>query len=93
MRCDRTVPGQVSTQGVDELNALTEAKPREDWATRVDVAIPSFGSENHVGIGRRHGLIRTRALTGAAARDGARARGFPRPRGNTARDVWDDTGY
>ena len=37
----------------------------------VDVAIPSFGYKNHIGIDRRHGLIQTWAVTSAAAQDGA----------------------
>src|ERR671917_2674854 len=37
----------------------SKAKPSADGAKRVDIAIPMFGYKNHVGIDRRHGLIRT----------------------------------
>jgi len=36
----------------------TKAKPGEDGAPRVDLAIPAFGYKNHIGIDCRHGLIR-----------------------------------
>jgi IS5 family transposase len=37
----------------------SRAKPSADGANRVDITIPMFGYKNHVGIDRRHGLIRT----------------------------------
>ena len=70
----------------------TKAKPREDGAKMVDIAIPSFGYKNHIGIDRRHGLIRTWTVTNAAAHDGARLADLL-DRGNTASDVWADTAY
>ena len=70
----------------------TKAKPREDGAKMVDIAIPSFGYKNHVGIDRRHGLIRTWTVTNAAAHDGARL-DVLLDRENTASDVWADTAY
>jgi IS5 family transposase len=70
----------------------TKAKPREDGAKMVDIAIPSFGYKNHVGIDRRHGLIRTFTVTDAAAHDGARLVALL-DRDNTASDVWADTAY
>ncbi len=42
----------------------------------VDVAIASFGTKDHVGFDPRHGLIRTWAVTSAAAHDGARLAAF-----------------
>ena len=69
----------------------TKAKPR-DGAKMVDIAIPSFGYKNHIGIDRRHGLIRTWTVTSAAAHDGARLAALL-DRENTASDVWGDTGY
>jgi hypothetical protein len=36
----------------------SKAKPREDAAPLVDLAIPAFGYKNHVSIDRHHGLIR-----------------------------------
>jgi transposase, IS5 family len=52
----------------------TKAKPSEDGALRVDLAIPAFGYKNHIGIDRRHGLIRRWRVTDAARHDGALAR-------------------
>ena len=69
-----------------------KAKPREDGAKMVDIAIPSFGYKNHIGIDRRHGLIRTWTVTSAAAHDGARLEALL-DRENTASHVWGDTGY
>lgn len=70
----------------------TKAKPREDGVKMVDIAIPSFGYKNHIGIDRRHGLIRTWLVTNAAAHDGARLPDLL-DRENTASDVWADTAY
>jgi transposase, IS5 family len=36
----------------------TTAKPKEDGAPQVDVAVPAFGYKNHVSIDRAYGLIR-----------------------------------
>ena len=44
----------------------SKAKPSEDGAKRVDLAIPAFGYKNHIGIDRAHGLIRTWAATDAS---------------------------
>lgn len=49
----------------------SKTKPSEDGAKRVDIAVPAFGYKNHVGIDRRHGLIRTWMATDAARHDGA----------------------
>jgi len=70
----------------------TKAKPREDAAPRVDLAIPAFGYKNHVSIDRAHGLIRKWTATHAAAHDGARLEEVL-DRANTASDVWADTAY
>ena len=70
----------------------TKAKPRQDGAKMVDIAIPSFGYNNHIGIDRRHGLIRTWVVTNAAAHDGARLAALL-DRKNTGSDVWADTAY
>lgn len=70
----------------------TKAKPSEDGNPRVDLAIPAFGYKNHLGIDRRHRLIRRWAVTDAARHDGAL---LPEliDRNNTAGDVWADTAY
>ena len=70
----------------------TKAKPREAGVKMVDIAIPSFGYKNHIGIDRRHGLIRTWTVTDAAAHDGARLADLL-DRDNTASDVFADTAY
>jgi IS5 family transposase len=70
----------------------SKAKPAEDGSSRVDIAVPVFGYKNHIGIDRRHGLIRTWTVTDAARYDGAL---LPEllDKTNTAGDVWADTAY
>jgi IS5 family transposase len=59
---------------------------------RVDLAIPAFGYKNHIGIDRRHHLIRRWTVTDAARHDGAL---LPEliDTNNTAGDVWADIAY
>jgi hypothetical protein len=45
---------------------FTKAKPAADGKQQVDIAIPSFGYQNHVSIDREHGLIRKWGVTDAA---------------------------
>jgi transposase, IS5 family len=72
---------------------FSKAKPREDGAgPQSDIAVPAFGYRNHVGIDRRHGLIRRWTATDAAAHDGARLGALLDP-DNTAGGVWADTAY
>jgi len=70
----------------------TKATPSEDGILRVDLAIPAFGYKNHIGIDRRHRLIRRWTVTDAARHDGAL---LPEliDTNNTAGDVWADTAY
>ncbi len=70
----------------------SKAKPAEDGSARVDIAVPAFGYKNHIGIDRRHGLIRTWTVTDAARYEGAL---LPEllDKTNTAGDVWADTAY
>jgi transposase, IS5 family len=70
----------------------SKAKPAEDGSPRVDIAVPVFGYKNHLGIDRRHGLIRTWAVTDAAQYDGALLPALL-DKSNTASDVWGDTAY
>jgi transposase, IS5 family len=70
----------------------TKAKPSDDGAPRVDLAIPAFGYKNHIGIDRRHGLIRSWTVTDASRHDGARLPDLI-DKDNTASDVWADTAY
>jgi len=46
-----------------------------------------FGYKNHVGIDRRHGLIRTWTATDAARHDGAQLPGLL-DKANTGSSVW-----
>ena len=52
---------------------FSKAKPRADGTTPVDIAIPTFGYQNHISTDRCHGLIRKWAVTDAAAYEGAHA--------------------
>jgi hypothetical protein len=70
----------------------TKAKSREGETPLVDLAIPEFGYQNHISADRRHWLIRRWLVTDAAAHAGARLADLLDP-GNTASDVWADTGY
>jgi IS5 family transposase len=71
---------------------FSKARPREDGARQVDLAIPAFGYKNHIAIDRRHGLIRGWTTSHAAAHDGARLEEVL-DGDNTASDVWADTAY
>ena len=69
--------------------------PPEDGTSRrqqVEIAVPVFGYKSHVGIDRRHGLIRTWTITHAAAHDGGQLERLL-DAGNTASQVWADTAY
>jgi transposase, IS5 family len=70
----------------------TKAKVGEGETPMVDLAIPEFGYQNHISTDRRHRLIRRWLVTDAAAYGGARLADLLDP-GNTASDVWADTGY
>ena len=70
----------------------SKAKPAEDGSPRMDLAVPAFGYKNHVGIDRRHGLIRTWSVTDAARHDGTQLPTLI-SKANTGSDVWGDTAY
>ena len=70
----------------------SKAKPADDGSPRVDLAIPAFGYKNHIGIDRRHGLIRTWVATDAARHDGAQLPNLI-SKANTGSEVWADTAY
>ena len=70
----------------------SKAKPADDGSPRVDLAIPAFGYKNHIGIDRRHGLIRTWVATDAARHDGAQLPNLI-SRTNTGSEVFADTAY
>ena len=71
---------------------FSKAKPSDDGSPRIDIAVPSFGYKNHVGIDRCHGLIRTWTATHAARHDGAQLPNLI-SKTNTASTVWADTAY
>jgi hypothetical protein len=71
---------------------FSKAKPADDGSPRIDLAVPAFGYKNHIGIDRRHGLIRTWRATDASRHDGAQLPALV-SKANTASDVWADTAY
>ena len=72
---------------------FTKAKPAADGKKPVDIAIPSFGYQNHVSIDREHGLIRRWAVTDAAKFEGVLLREGLLDKANTASSVWADSAY
>lgn len=73
---------------------FSKAKERPDGTKPpVDIAIPTFGYQNHISIDRRFGLIRKWQASDAAAYEGARLREGLLDKSNTARSVWADLGY
>ena len=70
----------------------SKAKPADDGSPRVDLAVPAFGYKNHIGIDRRHGLIRTWTATDASRHDGAQLPNLISTT-NTGSHVWADTAY
>jgi len=73
---------------------FSKAKPQADGTIPpVDIAIPTFGYQNHISIDARHGLIRRWLATDAAAYEGARLREGLLDKTNTSRCVWADSAY
>jgi transposase, IS5 family len=72
---------------------FAKAKPTTDGKPQIDIAIPTFGYKAHISIDRRHGVIRRRIVTDAAAHDGTRLREGLIDPDNTASDVWADAAY
>jgi hypothetical protein len=70
----------------------TKAKPSAAGAPRIDLAVPAFGYKNHLGIDRRHRLIRRWTVTDAARHDGTLLPELIDTH-NTASNVWADTAY
>jgi IS5 family transposase len=67
-------------------------KPDGTQRQASQIAVPVFGYKSHIGIDRRHGMIRRWAVTDAAQHD---SRSFPDllDLENTASRVWADTAY
>ena len=73
---------------------FSKARPKPDGTLPpVDIAIPTFGYQNHVSIDREYGLIRRWDASDAAAYEGARLRQGLLDKTNTASTVWADTAY
>ena len=73
---------------------FSKAKERADGTKpATDIAIPTFGYQNHISIDRHYGLIRRWQATDAAAYEGARLRQDLLDKNNTASGVWADTAY
>jgi IS5 family transposase len=73
---------------------FSKAKAKADGTVPpVDIAIPTFGYQNHISIDREHGLIRRWDATDAAAYEGARLREGLLDKTNTASPVWADAAY
>jgi IS5 family transposase len=72
---------------------FTKARPKSDGTKQVDIAIPAFGYQNHIGIDRRHGLVRRWTVTDAARFEGAIIRDGLLDKTNTASSVWADSAY
>ena len=69
---------------------FSNAKPAADGSKRIDIAVPAFGYKNHLGIDRRHRLIRAWLATDAVRSDGAQLPNLVL-KTNTASGVWADT--
>jgi transposase, IS5 family len=73
---------------------FSKAKEKPDGSVPpVDIAIKTFGYQNHVSIDREYGLIRRWDATDAAAYEGARLREGLLDKTNMASAVWTDTAY
>ena len=73
---------------------FSKAKQRADGTKpATDIAIPTFGYQNHIAIDRRYGLIRRWQASDAATYEGARLRQNLLDNTNTASTVWADTAY
>jgi IS5 family transposase len=59
----------------------------------VDIAIPTYGYQNHVSIDAGYGFIRKWQATDAASCEGAMLRKDLLDKTNTSRKVWADTAY
>jgi len=65
---------------------------RPDGQPLPQIAIPTFGYKNHIGIDRRFGFIRASSVTPANSPDGRELKNVL-VTDNTSNDVWADTAY
>jgi IS5 family transposase len=87
-------PAKAAQKDIDARWTVkfSKAKTRPDGTKPIDIAIPTFGYKNHIGIDQRFGFIRTFKVTHAARNDGAQLPDLIDPN-NTASGVWADTAY
>ena len=67
--------GQATPEGSRRTldRQIHQGQARREWpGPRVDLAIPAFGYKSHIGIDRRHRLIRRWTVTDAARHDEGR---------------------
>lgn len=89
-------PAKAAQKDVDARWTVkfSKAKPAAEGVPQPpDIAVPFFGYKAHIAIDRRHGVIRRRLVSDAAAHDGARLREGLIDPDNTASGVWADTAY
>ena len=72
---------------------FSKAKPGADGKTQRDIAVSTFGYQNHISIDRRYRLIRRWQATDAAAYEGRMLRRDLLDKSNTASGVWADTAF
>lgn len=72
---------------------FSKAKVGPDGKVQRDIAVPTFGYQNHISIDRRYRLIRRRQATDAAAYEGRMLHRGLLDKSNTASLVWADTAY
>jgi IS5 family transposase len=72
---------------------FSKAMPGAGSRTQRDIAVPTFGYQNHISIDRRYRLIRRWQATDAAAYEGRMQRRGLLDKSNTASSVWADTAY
>jgi IS5 family transposase len=68
---------------------FVKARTAAGGKPQIDIAIPSFGYQNHIAIDQRFGFIRKSVATHGARHDGSQLREVV-TRNNTASDVWPD---
>ena len=72
---------------------FSKAKLGPDGKLQRDIAVPTFGYQNHIAIDRRYRLIRRWQASDAAAYEGRMLRRGLLDKSNTASSVWADTAY
>ena len=91
-------PAKAAQKDIDARWTIKFAKGRVaanaqgTMAAFTDIAIPSFGYKNHIGICRVHQFIRESVTTHGARHDGSQLCEVVTTN-NTASDVWADTAY